>query len=302
MTINQIECFVEVSKAGNISRAAEQLFITQQAVSRQIRALEEELGFAVFNREHKGISLTKEGEILFDTWADVWEKLCISIDKARDVHSRRNTHVRVAIEDMGRCSEEFMMAFSEYEKKYDNLFIDFEILSPRQILNRFEADQLDIGILFESELKHCQDLKCLPIHEEKLKVCIYLSGSHPLAQKEKLTVEDIKDQPIGILNKTCSLDFKKQITGFFDCYGVEPPEHMLEYGSRRELEISLIAGCCVTIVYEPMFASDGKTLQAREIEAEDYSSRIAIFWKNPEMEIKARSLGTMLKEKLAGEL
>ena len=71
MTINQIECFVEVAKERNISKAARNLFITQQAASNQIKMLEKELGFPVLIRKNKGVSLTKEGEILFEKWAEM---------------------------------------------------------------------------------------------------------------------------------------------------------------------------------------------------------------------------------------
>ena len=90
MTITQIECFVEVAKFGNVSRAAESLFITQQAVSGQIKSLEKELGFPLFERKSKGVALTKEGEILFADWEQIRNTLRISIDKARDYHSGRN--------------------------------------------------------------------------------------------------------------------------------------------------------------------------------------------------------------------
>ena len=68
MTIMQMECFVEAASMGNVSRAAENLFITQQAVSSHLKTLERELGFKVFERKSKGVSLTEEGEILFAEW------------------------------------------------------------------------------------------------------------------------------------------------------------------------------------------------------------------------------------------
>ena len=48
MTFHQMECFLEAVRAGNISKAAERLFVTQQAASGQIKNLEQELGFPLF--------------------------------------------------------------------------------------------------------------------------------------------------------------------------------------------------------------------------------------------------------------
>lgn len=298
MTINQIDCFVEVAKVGNISKAAKTLFITQQAAGSQIRMLEKELGFPVLVRENRGVSLTREGEILFEAWAELREKFRISIDKARDFHQGKSGCIHVALEDMGKCSEEIMSAFPEYEKTYPELFIDSEIMSPKQMLTQFEAGTLDMAILYESEFEHYPMLRSIPLHEKVQKVCIFISRNHPLMKKGNITLNDIKDEPIGILKKNYSLDFEKKIRSFFKLYGIDPPETYQEYASRRELEIGLIAGKCVTVVYETMFDDEKNKLFSREVPVGNESSRIAIFWKDQDMDTKARTLGDILKEKL----
>jgi DNA-binding transcriptional LysR family regulator len=68
MNLNQLVTFSVVAECGQISRAAEELFIAQPAVSRQIRALEEELGVSLFERHRGGrqLTLTYAGEILLN--------------------------------------------------------------------------------------------------------------------------------------------------------------------------------------------------------------------------------------------
>ena len=298
MTINQINCFVEAAKIGNISKAADSLFITQQAASNQIKNLEKELGFAVLKRENKGVSLTEEGRILFEEWVDIREKLRISIDKARDYHAGQNSHIHVALEDMGKCSEDIMMAFSEYEDKYKDLHIHFEIMSPRQMISQLETEDLDIAILYESELEKRADLKVIPLHDKLLQVRLFLSKTHPLASRKNLTLQDIINEPIGILGKGSSHDFERQIHRFFAYHGLEAPRTYKEYASRRDLEIGLIAGRCVTTVYETMFIDAQNKLLSWEIETGPLSSRMTICWKKESMNIKARALSDILKERL----
>ena len=64
MEIYQLRTFVTVAKLSHLTRAAERLHLTQSAVSGQIKALEQELGVALFLRAHGGIALTREGELL----------------------------------------------------------------------------------------------------------------------------------------------------------------------------------------------------------------------------------------------
>lgn len=64
MEIYQLRTFVTVAKLGHITKAAETLHVTQPAVTGQIKALEQELGLALFDRGHGRITLTKAGELL----------------------------------------------------------------------------------------------------------------------------------------------------------------------------------------------------------------------------------------------
>lgn len=61
MTLQQLKYVVVTEECGSISDAAEQLFIAQPSLSKSIRLLEEELGFALFVRERKGVKATAEG-------------------------------------------------------------------------------------------------------------------------------------------------------------------------------------------------------------------------------------------------
>lgn len=64
MEIYQLRTFVTVAKLGHLTKASETLHITQPAVTAQIKALEQELGLALFDRKHGRIALTKAGELL----------------------------------------------------------------------------------------------------------------------------------------------------------------------------------------------------------------------------------------------
>ncbi|WP_306341481.1 LysR family transcriptional regulator [Solemya elarraichensis gill symbiont] len=64
MDIHTLSVFIEVARSGSFSRAAENLYLTQPAVSKRIAALESELSAPLFNRIGRNISLTEAGEIL----------------------------------------------------------------------------------------------------------------------------------------------------------------------------------------------------------------------------------------------
>ncbi len=66
MSLSQIRYFVTVAEEGNVGRAAQRLYVAQPAVSRQIRALEDEIGTPLFSRTPRGMSLLPPGQVFLD--------------------------------------------------------------------------------------------------------------------------------------------------------------------------------------------------------------------------------------------
>ena len=73
--LSQYKIFYDVAKAGNISRAAKELYISQPAISKAIGKLEDSLGLSLFTRSSRGVQLTAEGEILYQHTRDAFEAL-----------------------------------------------------------------------------------------------------------------------------------------------------------------------------------------------------------------------------------
>ena len=66
MTLLQLKYFISVAETGNFTHSARQAYTSQPTISRQIQMLEDELGYALFNRNSKPLRLTKPGQILYD--------------------------------------------------------------------------------------------------------------------------------------------------------------------------------------------------------------------------------------------
>jgi DNA-binding transcriptional LysR family regulator len=66
VSLSQLRYFVTVAEEGNVGRAAQRLYVAQPAVSRQIRALEDEIGTPLFSRTPRGMSLLPPGRVFLD--------------------------------------------------------------------------------------------------------------------------------------------------------------------------------------------------------------------------------------------
>ncbi|MCK5423912.1 MAG: LysR family transcriptional regulator, partial [Emcibacter sp.] len=78
MDWDKLKIFHVVASSGSFTHAGEKLFLSQSAVSRQIRSLEESLNTVLFNRHARGLSLTDEGETLFKTAEEVVSKIFVT--------------------------------------------------------------------------------------------------------------------------------------------------------------------------------------------------------------------------------
>lgn len=83
------------------------------------------------------------------------------------------------------------------------------------MLSGLESGSLDMTILYESEFQGQSGLKCIPLHDRRLRVCLFIAKDHPLAKKPDLNLTDIRDEPIGILDRKYSFDFQKRMELFF---------------------------------------------------------------------------------------
>ena len=78
MNWDKLRIFHVVAETGSFTRAGSMLNLSQSAVSRQIRGLEESLNLILFHRHARGLLLTEQGEVLFQTVRDVFAKLAMT--------------------------------------------------------------------------------------------------------------------------------------------------------------------------------------------------------------------------------
>lgn len=97
MTIKQMEYILELSRTRNFNKAAVNLFITQPALTYQIRRAEEEIGFALFVRTGRGASLTMAGEQFVDAISHILEVYTKAVDDGRRISPEYVDVIRIGV-------------------------------------------------------------------------------------------------------------------------------------------------------------------------------------------------------------
>lgn len=145
MTLDQLKTFLWVSRLGGVRKAAQEMNITQPAVSGRISALEESLGTTLFDRTHRGVSLTKQGVLLRDyaeKIADLVEGIKANVVPAESVNSLLRIGVAETIVQL--WLPVFLSALYE---KYPNLNVEISVDVTVDLRQQLIERSLDLAIL-----------------------------------------------------------------------------------------------------------------------------------------------------------
>ncbi|MDF2485856.1 MAG: hypothetical protein K0R46_2024 [Herbinix sp.] len=135
-----------VSEAGNISRAAKQLYISQPAVSKSIQGLEENLGVTLFIRSSRGVKLTDEGKLLYEYTQSAFETLKCGEDNLRHVHDLGIGHLRIGASTT-LCKYLLLPYLNGFVKDNPHIKITIDNQSSSHTMKLLENNALDIGLI-----------------------------------------------------------------------------------------------------------------------------------------------------------
>lgn len=189
MTLNQIKYFITSAECLSFTEAAKCLFITQPALSRQILAMEEELGTDLFVRDKKRLKLTPGGSLLYYRFKEILKEYSQAVYDARTANQGYEGTLRIGFLDIYDVSGFFPGVLKEFQEKYKNIQITLERCSLGELPQKLYDGSLDLILTYGFSLYDQPDLVTVNIH--KFQSCVMLYSHHPLAKKEDLELEDL---------------------------------------------------------------------------------------------------------------
>ena len=160
--LSQYRIFHAVAKAGNISKAAKDLYISQPAISKAVSRLEENLGTTLFTRGSRGVQLTEEGKILFEHTCAAFEALSQGEQELRRIREFHLGQLRLGGSNT-LCRFVMVSYLKHFIEQYPHIKITIENQSSARTLAMLEQQQIDIGLV--AEPKSLKNLVFLPVME-----------------------------------------------------------------------------------------------------------------------------------------
>lgn len=186
MDLRQLEMFQAIVETGSFTAAGQKLYVSQSAISRQIKLLEEELGDQIFRRIHKKIYLTPTGEVLLQYSRKVFNDMRMMISEISDLTHLRRGHLRIA-GGMSVCTYLFPHLLKEYQQRYPNVQLTIATGINEEILRLLRANDADLALL--SLPFNEDDLEIVPALTEEM--VLVMHKNHPLAKKVEVSFQDL---------------------------------------------------------------------------------------------------------------
>lgn len=144
--LSHYKIFYEVAKAGNISKAAKELYISQPAISKSISKLEDSLGISLFTRNSRGVQLTSEGELLFHHAQSAFESLNRGEQELKRIKDFNIGHLRIGVSNT-LCKYILLPYLKGFIEIYPHVKITIENQSTSHTLSMLEQQSLDLGLV-----------------------------------------------------------------------------------------------------------------------------------------------------------
>ena len=198
MTLQQLTYLVTVADCGNITEAAEKLFISQPSLSAAIHNLEKEMGVTAFTRSNKGVTVTREGEELL-SFARMLLEQADNMKEHFGNGERRTPKFSVSCQHYSFA----VNAFVDLIKKYGQEEYDFSLRETQtyEIIEDVAKMRSEIGILFLNDFNEKVITKILKSNELEFhdlfvaKPHVFISRRHPLADRQIITNDELESYP-----------------------------------------------------------------------------------------------------------
>lgn len=189
MLYQRIRTFLEVANCLSFSQAASNLYISQQAVTKQIAALEQELGVKLFYRTTRQVTLTPAGSILRDDFTQINRQISDSIRRAREKDASGKEWLRVGfLSALSR--KDIILPVTDYlVKGYPDLELEIQLMDFIALRNSLLDSKLDFCVTTSNDWELWPGVQTTVLQRKQFQV-VY-SARHPLAQRSRITLEDL---------------------------------------------------------------------------------------------------------------
>lgn len=217
MDVRQLRCFIAVAEELHFGRAAERLGVAPPALSRQISALEDELGVNLLTRTTRQVALTRAGLIMLEEAKGILVKMEQASRAVREASLASGKVLRVGAIDAASSSflPEALMTF---RKRFPGTEIKFVEAMTAALVQMLEAGKLDLALVRPPRKPTDCAFEILRVERP----IVVLGEDHPLAARDHLTMHDLVGEPFVVPSKRIRPYAYDLVMAYFESVGAVP--------------------------------------------------------------------------------
>lgn len=241
MEFRQLRYFVAVAEEGNISRAAKKIFLTQPALSRQIKALEEEMGQCLLERQAHSIRLTAAGATLLQEGRELLQHVEHVIERTRA--AGHGVRLRVGYAP-SLAAGILSLALENFTQAHPNVDVQLSDLSTKEMLTGLEVEELDVA-LGVRPAQPKPGMKWIPLYRASWQLAV--NRNHPLSRRTQVTPAQVGREPLLIFCRKDYPDYWEIVQGWLQLHK-QRPRVAGEYDGVDSLMAAVESGLGVALV------------------------------------------------------
>lgn len=184
----QLRAFHQVAISGGFSRAAEALFLTQPAISDQVRKLEEEYDVLLFNRNKKQVTLTHSGQKLLEITHRMFDTEQQALELLTESRALRSGTLRIVAD----AAHHLLHILGSFRARYPGVQVSVRAGNTETVISSLYSYDADIGVL--GEIPTGRDFEVLKLNSTP--IIAFASVDHPLAGKKSLTLKQLSQESL----------------------------------------------------------------------------------------------------------
>ncbi|MRX32312.1 LysR substrate-binding domain-containing protein [Aminobacter sp. MDW-2] len=246
----QLRAFHYVAVCGGFSRAAEMLFLTQPAISDQVRKLEEEYDVLLFNRHKKQVTPTASGLQLLEITRRMFDTEQQALELLSESRALRSGTLRIVAD----AAHHLLHILGQFRQKYPGIQVSVRAGNTETVISSLYSYEADIGVL--GEIPTGRDFEIVKLNSTP--IIAFVSTDHPLATAKSLSLHELSLLPLVMRERGSKTRAKLEDLASKEGYEFKPA---IEAEGREAVREIVASGAGVGFVSAAEFGQDVRLVQ-----------------------------------------
>lgn len=274
-TMKQLRYFLAVAEAGQVSAAANNVNVSQSAMTLAIQDLEAGLGVQLFDRKSTGLELTREGTTFLTHAAAIQEQVARATQSVHRLDDPLTGTLRVGVTET-LASYFLFPKLARFRREHPDLIVELREATRAELEAMLLAGTIDVALLLTSNIEEKRKLTFRTFHRSRRR--LWTAAGHPIIERPSVSLADLSIYPFVLLK---SDEAERQARSFWSTSRIEP-QVIFETASIEAVRTMVAHGLAITVLSDVVFRSwtiDGLRVLKRNLNDDLPTMDVGMAWR-----------------------